>query len=252
MTMGFESFEDDYEENYVSEPQPSEGDDQEGSEEYDEVLYEDVDENTEDISEGEEGTDLEDTGEDALLGEGADAEGTGLHERIDSFLEQISTGRDYGSMGDYYIKEIGCYVYPNADVFGHFVDAEMEGAAWTEASNGCYVPVEYIEDYEAYISGSTGADEGLEELPDASEEERPSVSVDDLMVLQGILSDMAERDIVYQESVTAYMDASAETIEGMTFQLTIISCVLVVLCVFLALIAGNRIANTFFERMRVG
>lgn len=252
MIMEIEPFDDGYEEIYISEPDPSESDDQDGSDEYDEVLYEDADEDTEEILEEEEGTYLEDTGEDVLLGEGADVEDTGLHERIDSLLEQISTERDYGSMGDYYIKEIGCYVYPNADVFGHFVDAEMEGAAWIEASNGCYVPVEYIEDYEAYISSSTGADEGLEELPDVSEEELSPVTVDDLMGLQDLLLDMAERDIAYQESVTAYMDASAETMEGMTFQLTIISCVLVVLCVFLALISGNRIANTFFERMRVG
>ncbi len=246
MTMEFESFENDYEESYISESDSSEVDSQEGSEEYDGDPYEDAGEDTADHSDDEqEGTDLEDTEE------RTDAEDANLQERIDSLLEQISTERDYGSMGDYYIKEIGCYVYPNADVFGYFVDAEMEGAAWAEASNGCYVPVEYIEDYEAYISNSTGTDEGLEGLPEVPEEEAPAVN-EDLAELLGILEDMSERETVYQESVIAHMDAYAETMEGMTFQLSIISCVLVVICVFLALIAGNRIADTFFGRMRVG
>lgn len=246
MIMEFESFENDYEESYIPESDPSEDESQEGADSYDGDLYENAGEDTEDHSDEQEGTDLEDTEE------GSDAEDADLQERIDSLLEQISTGRDYGSMGDYYIKEIGCYVYPNVDVFGYFVDAEMEGAAWSEASNGCYVPVEYIEDYEAYISNSTGTDEGLEGLPEVAEEEEPAVTMEDLVELRGILEDMAEREAVYQESVIAYMDASAEIMEGMTFQLSIISCVLVVICVFLALIAGNRIADTFFGRMRVG
>lgn len=222
-------------------------DGQEHMEGYPEDSYED----TEGESEGYD----EDTGEGASaetlqedVGEGAESD---LHERIDTLLEQISTEKDYGSMGDYYIKEIGCYVYPDADVYGHFVDMETEGAGWAEASNGCYVKVEYLEDYEAYISGSTGTDEGsgegLEELP-----EEPAVTVEDITGLKQCLDSIYEQDGIFYTAVTMHMEQTDAVMSDISSKLSIISCVLIVICVFLALIAGNCIANTFFDRMRVG
>lgn len=178
--------------------------------------------------------------------------GTDLHERLDVLLEQLSTEKDYGSMGDYYIKEIGCYVYPDADVFGNFVDMETEGAGWTEASNGCYVRVEYLEDYEAYISGSTGMDEGQEEQEGQEVPEEPVLSVEDIAGLKADINSIYEQDSIFYTAVVMHMEETDAVLSDISSKLTIISCVLVVLCVFLALIAGNRIANTFFDRMRVG
>lgn len=229
-----------------------------------EIYYDDVQEQTEytedsySDTEGESGGYEEDTGEESheetLQEDVGEGEETDLHERIDSLLEQISTERDYGSMGDYYIKEIGCYAYPDADVFSHFVDMEAEGAGWAEASNGCYVRVEYLEDYESYISGSTGTDdgsgEGLEELPE--EQEEPVLTVEDITGLKQCLDSIYEQDSIFYEAVTMHMEQTDAVMSDISSKLSIISCVLIVICVFLALIAGNCIANTFFDRMRVG
>lgn len=185
--------------------------------------------------------------------EGLDKEsGSDLHERLDVLLEQLSTEKVYGSMGDYYIKEIGCYVYPDADVFGHFVDTEIEGAGWTEASNGCYVRVEYLEDYESYISDSTGMDEGAEEQEGLEEPEAPVLTTEDIAGLKQDINSIYEQDSIFYTAVTMHIEETDAVLSDISSKLTIISCVLVVLCVFLALIAGNRIANTFFDRMRVG
>lgn len=220
---------------------------QEQIEGYTEDSYEDID--------GESDGYEEDTDEGSLeeiVQEDIEDSGTDLHERLDVLLEQLSTEKDYGSMGDYYIKEIGCYVYPDADVFGYFVDMETEGAGWTEASNGCYVRVEYLEDYETYISGGTGMDEGPEEQEGQEEQEGPVLTVEDIAGLRQDINSIYEQDSIFYTAVTTHMEETDAVLSDISSKLTIISCVLVVLCVFLALIAGNRIANTFFDRMRVG
>lgn len=223
---------------------------QDGSGEYTEDYQEEI---PEELEEDHEETLVEDS-QDGISDEtGPDV--TDINERIDSLLEQIGYEKDYGTIGDYYIKEIGCYVYPNTAVFGRFVDAEAEGAGWTEASNGCYVPVEYIEDYESYISRYSAGDPVDENGEDGEDEEiqaDPSVSLEDFNGLKDIMLGMADQDAVFYESVTAYMEADIQAREGLSFQLSVISCVIVVICLFLALMAGNRFADIFFNRMRLG
>lgn len=170
-----------------------------------------------------------------------------IDERIDELLEQIEAGQSFGSMGDYFVSAVGCYAFPGEDCFYHFI-AEEERSGWTAASNGCYVPVGSLEVYEYYLSlGSP--DENTE-----GEEEQlsPSVSQEDLAGLQEIFQTIYEQDAVYYKASVTHMEQTDQDLKGIQSQLTVISVVLIVLCVFLAILCGKSFADTFFNRMRAG
>ena len=174
-----------------------------------------------------------------------------LEDRIDDFLEQIGAGQSYGSMGDYFVSAIGCYAFPGENCFYHFI-SEEERSGWTAASNGCYVPTWSIEAYEAYLSsGSTEQEDG--ETEPSEEKQLPlPVSQEDISGLGETLQAIYEQDTAYQTAVFTHMEQTDLALEGINAQLTVISIVLIVLCVFLAILCGKGFADTFFERMRAG
>lgn len=191
-----------------------------------------------------EGSKEESSEEDILEEEEADP--GDLEDRIDDLLDQIGAGQSFGSMGDYFVSAIGCYAFPGEDCFYHFI-SEEERSGWTAASNGCYVPTWSIEAYEAYLSsGSPEEDtEETEQLP-------PSVSQNDLAGLEETLQAIYEQDAAFHTASVTHMDQTDLALEGINAQLTVISIVLIVLCVFLAIFCGKSFADTFFERMRAG
>ena len=174
-----------------------------------------------------------------------------LEDRIDDLLEQIGAGQSYGSMGDYFVSAIGCYAFPGEDCFYHFI-SEEERSGWTAASNGCYVPTWSVEAYEAYLSsGSTEQEYG--ETDDQEEEQlSPPASQEDISGLGETLQAIYEQDAAYQTAVFTHMEQTDLALEGINAQLTVVSIVLIVLCVFLAILCGKSFADTFFERMRAG
>lgn len=175
----------------------------------------------------------------------------GIEERIDDLLEQIGAGQSYGSMGDYFVPSIGCYAFPGEDVFCHFI-SEEERSGWTAASNGCYVPAWSTEFYEAYLSSGL-PDEEMEDMEGQEEEQLPSpVSQEDISGLVETLQAIYEQDAVYHTAAVTHMEQTDLALEGINAQLTVISIVLIVLCVFLAILCGKGFADTFFERMRAG
>lgn len=170
-----------------------------------------------------------------------------IEERIDDLLEQIEAGQSFGSMGDYFVPTVGCYAFPGEDCFYHFI-AEEKRSGWTAASNGCYVPVGSLEAYEAYLSSGSP-----EENTEGEEEQLPPpVSQEDLAGLQEILQTIYEHDAVYYTASVMHMEQTDQDLKGIQSQLTVISVVLIVLCVFLAILCGKSFADTFFNRMRAG
>ena len=191
----------------------------------------------------------EESSEDEILEEGADS--GGLEDRIDDLLEQIGAGQSYGSMGDYFVSAIGCYAFPGEDCFYHFI-SEEERSGWTAASNGCYVPTWSIEAYEVYLSSSNPDEEDGE--TEASEEEQLPlpVSQEDVSGLGETLQAIYEQDAVYHTAVIMNNQQIDQNFKEIKSQLTVISIVLIVVCVFLAIICGKSFADTFFDRMRAG
>lgn len=175
----------------------------------------------------------------------------GIEERIDDLLEQIGAGQSYGSMGDYFIPAVGCYAFPGEDCFYHFI-SEEERSGWTAASNGCYVPTWSIEVYEAYLT--SGQTDEEDEETDGQEEDQllQPVTQEDLAEIGKTLNAMYQQDAIYYEAVMENNLQRFQDIQEIKGQLTVISIVLIVLCVFLALLCGKGFADTFFERMRAG
>lgn len=166
-------------------------------------------------------------------------------ERLSDLLEQIGAGPSYGSMGDYYIADAGCYAFPSEEVFFYFI-GEAERSGWAAASNGCYVPAGSLEAYEAYLSsGYPGEDAEGEELP-------PPVTQEDLSGLTETLQAMYERDALHYEAVTLHMETTEKALEDNREFFSNIFAVSLVICFFLALFCGAYVADVFWKRMRAG
>lgn len=194
----------------------------------------------------------EESFEEEIKDEGSDQVGLAeVQDRIDDLLDQIEDGQSYGSMGDYFISAVGCYAFPGEDCFYHFI-SEEERSGWMAASNGCYVPAWSTEFYEAYLSSGL-PDEETEDTEGQEEEQLPSpVSQEDISGLVETLQAVYEQDAVYHTAAVTHMEQTDLALEGINAQLTVISIVLIVLCVFLAILCGKGFADTFFERMRAG
>lgn len=172
-----------------------------------------------------------------------------IEERIDDLLDQIGVEKTYGSMGDYYVAEAGCYAFPGEDVFYHFIE-ETERSGWTAASNGCYVPVDSLDAYEAYLSS------GFPEEEDAEGEETealPSpVTQEDLSSLEGILNGIYEQDAAFYEAATLHMETVEKVLEDDQQFFSSIFVASIVVCFFLAFFCGAYMADIFWKRMRAG
>lgn len=174
-----------------------------------------------------------------------------IEERIDDLLNQIGAGQSFGSMGDYYVAEAGCYSFPGEDVFFHFID-EGTRPGWTAASNGCYVPVDSLDAYEAYLSSGM-LEEGTEEgAGEGQEPPPPPVTQEDLVSLEGILNGIYAQEESYYETSVLHMEASQAALEDIQSYLVNIYIIDMVICFFVALLCGVKLADVFWNRMRAG
>ena len=126
----------------------------------------------------------------------------GLQVRIDDLLDQIGAGQSYGSMGDYYVAEAGCYAFPGEDIFCHFIE-EGARSGWTAASNGCYVPVDSLDAYESYLSSGTTEEEDTEGEGEGTEPLPPPVTQDDFVTFEGILNGIYTQEDVFWKRMRA-------------------------------------------------
>ena len=173
-----------------------------------------------------------------------------IEERIDGLLDQIGAGQSFGSMGDYYVAEAGCYAFPGEDVFFHFIDEEAR-SGWPAASNGCYVPAGSLDAYEAYLSTSM-PDEGTEGEVEGQEPLPPPVTQEDLVPLEGILNGIYAQEESYYETSVLHMEASQAALEDIQSYLANLFIIDMVICFFVALLCGVKLADVFWNRMRAG
>ena len=177
----------------------------------------------------------------------ASESGTGDGIQLVDLLDALDSSISYGTMGDYYNQQIGCYVFPNYDVYAHFIDVEADGVDWCEASDGHYIPVLYLDAYESYIASNDIA-ETREDMPTESELQNQET----LESIRGLLSVIKENNAAYyeqallysQETLTAVQEASART-ESVFYATVTIA----VLC---GIVVGSFFAHAFWNRMRVG
>ena len=174
---------------------------------------------------------------------------------LEEILEALSSTQSYGTMGDYYNMELGCYVFPGYEVYAYFIDIDAVGHEWAEAYDGHWLPVLYLEKYEAYISGEEDGEE-TEPEEDAPVEVLPTETdlqnLETLESVRGLLSVIKENNTAFYQDVREYQ-SEALILQQQTASLTegILYCGITE-CILTGLIAGSFVAHTFFERMRAG
>lgn len=172
---------------------------------------------------------------------------------LSEILETLSGTQNYGTMGDYYNMILGCYVFPGYEVYEYFIDIETSGHEWTETADGHWVPVLYLDRYEAYT-----ADEGEEELPEDDRQEGYQLTEYDLQSMEvmesirGTLSVIKENNTVYFNSMQEYQEETLALQEKETAFMEGILYSCITLNIITSITAGAFVAHTFFERMRAG
>lgn len=175
---------------------------------------------------------------------------------LEDILEALNGTQNYGTMGNYYNMTLGCYVFPGYEVYEYFIDIDASGHEWSEASDGHWLPLLYLEKYEAYIAGDAEEDEETE-----PEEEKPAEvlptetdyrSLETLEGIRGTLSVIKADNTAFHDTVTEYRTETL-LLQQQTAALTqgILYCGITE-CILTAIIAGSFVAHTFFERMRAG
>lgn len=169
---------------------------------------------------------------------------------LNDILESINGTRNFGTIGDYYLQELGCYVFPNFEVYEYFIDIDAVGHEWTQASDGHYVQLQYLDVYEGSRTGN-GEEEALELTADVpGETDMETLEV--LESIRGQLSVMKENDSAFHDEMQQFQTELLETEQA---ALTVSKGTLyagIVGCILLAVLAGTFVSHVFFGRMRAG
>lgn len=167
--------------------------------------------------------------------------------QLGELLETLTGTSNYGTMGDYYNQQLGCYVFPNYEVYEYFIDVDASGAEWTPASDGHYVPVLYLDAYEEYIT--------VEDTTEPEEYQPTESEIQNLETLEsvrGILSVIKENDTAFYEDMLEYQQETLTAMEEISAKEEGILYGTVTECVLTAIMAGSFLAHVFFGRMRAG
>lgn len=167
--------------------------------------------------------------------------------QFEELLETLTGVSAYGTMGDYYNQQLGCYVFPSYEVYEYFIDIDAFGVEWTVASDGHYVPMLYLDAYEEYII--------VEDISDPGEYQPTESEIQNLETLEsvrGILSVIKENDTAFYGDVLEYQQETLSAIEEISAKQEGILYGMVTECVLTAIMAGSFLAHVFFGRMRAG
>lgn len=169
--------------------------------------------------------------------------------RFDELMDVLSNTQNFGTIGDYYNQYVGCYVFPNFDVYEYFIDIDAVGHEWVEASDGHYLPLAYLEAYEGYRSGE--GDEEEQEFP-ADAFTGDTETLETLESVRGLLSVIKENNTAYYEAVLDYQTEMLEIEQKSLAMAEGTMYAGITGCVLLGVVAGSFISHVFFGRMRNG
>lgn len=182
-------------------------------------------------------------------------------ELLDKIIEALTRTQDHGTIGDYYFQALGCYVFPNFEVYEYFIDIDAVGHEWTETSDGHYIQLLYLEKYEEYMAAPEEPEETeeLEEPEGILQDETELQTLETLESIRGMLSVIKENNTAFyeaslenqtemletvQETLAAVEETAAKT-EGILYA-GIVTSMLV------GILAGSFTSHVFFGRMRSG
>lgn len=174
-----------------------------------------------------------------------------ISEFLDDLREVLNSSNNYGTMGDYYNQVIGCYVFPDYDVYEYFIDIDAVGHEWVQASDGHYLPLLYLDAYEGFRTGD--GEEEEEEAPAAVlPSEMEIQTLETLESVRGLLSVIKENNTAFYGGVQQYQTELQQAEERALAYSEYSLYVNIANCVLLAVIAGSKLAHVFWNRMRAG
>lgn len=169
--------------------------------------------------------------------------------RFDELMDVLSNTQNFGTIGDYYNQYVGCYVFPNFEVYEYFIDIDAVGHEWVEVSDGHYLPLAYLEAYEGYRSGE--GDEEDQEFP-ADALAGDAETLETMESVRGLLSVIKENNTAYYEAVLDYQTEMLEIEQKSLAMAEGTMYAGITGCVLLGVVAGSFISHVFFGRMRNG
>ncbi|MDE7132973.1 MAG: hypothetical protein K2O65_14495 [Lachnospiraceae bacterium] len=167
--------------------------------------------------------------------------------QLGDLLDALDSSRSYGTMGDYYNQQIGCYVFPNYDVYAYFIDVDADGADWCEASDGHYIPVLYLDAYESYI-----ASDETETPEEVMLTESELQNLETLESIRGLLSVIRENNAAYYEQELLYSKETLTAVQETSARTESVFYATVTIAVLCGIVVGSFFAHVFWNRMRVG
>lgn len=179
-------------------------------------------------------------------GEGAD--GMELMENLGQLVDVLNASQSYGTLGDYYNQQLGYTVFPNIQVYQYFYDSGTISGDWAETTDGHFVELSHLEEYEAAASSDDGEEEETEPVPTETELQ----SIETLESINGTLAAIKQNQAAYYEEVCEYRTQTLANQEEMLAWEEMQAYAGIGCGVLMGTIAGCLLAESFFGKMRLG
>lgn len=170
---------------------------------------------------------------------------------LSDIFDTLKGTQNFGTIGDYYFQALGCYLFPNFDVYEYFIDIDAVGNEWTETSDGHYILIAYLDAYEGLRSGN-GEEESIDESADVPAGFSDDESLEVLESVRGLLSVIKENDTAYYGGMLERQEEMMETEQRELAYAEGTMYANITMCVLLAVIAGTFVAHAFFGRLKGG
>ncbi len=179
------------------------------------------------------------------------AAGTDSMELLDNLgqlVDVLNASQSYGTLGDYYNQQLGYTVFPNIGIYQYFVDAGAVSGEWAETTDGHFVELSHLEEYEAASAPADGEEEETEPEPTQAE----LANLETLESINGLLSEIRDEQAAYYESVYEYQTETLANQESLLAWEEIQTYCGMGTGILTGVIAGCLFAESIFGKMRLG
>ncbi len=179
------------------------------------------------------------------------AAGTDSMELLDNLgqlVDVLNASQSYGTLGDYYNQQLGYTVFPNIGIYQYFVDAGAVSGEWAETTDGHFVELSHLEEYEAASAPADGEEEETEPEPTQAE----LANLETLESINGLLSEIRDEQAVYYGNVYEYQTEMLANQEELLAWEEIQTYCGMGTGILTGVIAGCLFAESIFGKMRLG
>lgn len=179
---------------------------------------------------------------------GEETDGMELMENLGQLVDVLNASQSYGTLGDYYNQQLGYTVFPNIQVYQYFYDSGTISGEWAETTDGHFVEMSHLEEYEAASAPAGEEEEETEPAPTETELQ----SIETLESINGTLAAIKQNQALYYENFYEYRTETLANQEEMLAWQEMQTCCGFGTGVLTGVIAGCLLAESIFGKMRLG